>query len=340
MHINLSRKTVAVLLLFIFGFAHAQDINSMSNFVDGKFQYQSVKSIFWSQIVNGGQGAVERGEKVSVPAQLYMPKQTTGKVPAMVIVHGIGGLYLRDGRRRAYFEYAELLANNGIAAVVVDTHGARGVGVSTQLGSTEVSVYAFAADAFAVADLLRSHPQIDPDRIGIMGFSKGGMTSLLATDERFSVLSKTGAPFKLHIPIYPGCQNFPENLRPTKAPVHMLLGEKDNFTGTTACYEIEKKLKAANTLVNVTEYRGAYHGWDEDIFPFRSDDISSEDCRWILKDGGGVWGGDQKPLNNAADGQAYLKSCVKRATIFIGRNEAASKSSRQAVIDIAKSTFK
>lgn len=173
-----------------------------------------------------------------------------------------------------------------------------------------------------------------------MGFSKGGMTTLLATDERFSVLSKTSSPFKLHIPIYPGCQNFPENLRPTKAPVHMLLGEKDNFTGITGCYEIEKKLKAANTPVNVTEYRGAYHGWDEDITPFRSDDISSEDCRWILKDGGGVWSGDQKPLNNAADGQAYFKSCVKRATIFIGKNEAANKASRQAVIDITQATFK
>lgn len=333
-------KKIAIFLILFCNFAHAQDMSSLASFVEGEFQFQSVKSIFWSQIVNGGQGTVERGEKVSVTAQLYMPKQMTGKVPAMVIMHGIGGLYTRDGRRRSYFSYAELLASNGIAAVIVDTHGARNVGVSAQLGSTEVSVYTFVADAFAAADLLRSHPQIDPDRIGIMGFSKGGMTSLLATDERFSVLSKTRSPFKLHIPIYPGCQNFPETLRPTKAPVHMLLGEKDNFTGITGCYEIEKKLKAANTPVNVIEYRGAYHGWDEDMVPFRSDDVSSEDCRWILKDGGDVWGGDQKPLNNAADGQAYFKSCVKKATIFIGRNDAANKSSRQAVIDIAKATFK
>ena len=204
----------------------------MSNFAEGKFQFQSIKSIFWSQIVNGGQGAVERG------------------------------------------------------------------------------------------------------------FSKEGLTSLLATDERFSVLSKAGAASKLHIPIYPGYQTFPENLRPTKAPVHRLLGEKDNVTGTTGCYEIEKKLKAANTLINVTEYRGAHHGWDEDFVPRRADDGSSENCRWVLKDGGGVWSGDQKPLGNAADNQAYFKSCTKQATLFVGRNEAANKNSRQAVIDIAKSTFK
>ena len=333
-------KKIALTLALLCSLVQAQDISSMNSFTNGKFQFQSVKSIFWSNIVNGGQGAVERSEKVSVPAQLYMPKQSTGKVSAMVIVHGIGGLYSKDGRRRAYFDYAELLASNGIAALIVDSHGARGVGVTSQLGSTEVSVYTFVADAFAAADLLRTHPQIDPDRVGIMGFSKGGMTTLLAADERFSVLSKTNTPFKLHIPIYPGCQNFPENLRPTRAPVHMLLGEKDNFTGTAGCYEIEKKLKAANTPVNVTEYRGAYHGWDEDIVPFRSDDVSSEDCRWILKDGGGVWGGDQKPLDSAADGQAYFKACSKRAAIFIGRNEAANKSSRQAVIDITKATFK
>lgn len=133
---------------------------------------------------------------------------------------------------------------------------------------------------------------------------------------------------------------FPREFATNKSASSHGTGRKDNFTGTTGCYEIKKKLKAENTPVNVTEYRGAYHSWDEDIIPFCSDDVSSEDCRRLVKDGGGVWGQDQKPLNNAADGQAYFKSCVKRALIFIGKNEAADKSSRQAVIDITKATFR
>ena len=321
-------------------FSNGSELSSLSDFKDGKFQFHSVKSIYWSQIVNEGRNYVDRSEKVWVPARLYLPKTTSTKVPAMVIMHGIGGLYMRNGQKRAYWEYAEMLVENGIASVVVDTQGARGVGVTNQLGSTEVSVYTFAADAFAAADMLRTHPAIDPDRIGIMGFSKGGMTTLLATDRRFvSSLSRSASMFKLHVPIYPGCQNYPENLQPTKAPVHMLLGEKDNFTGTSGCFEIEEKLKASGTPVKMTVYRGAYHSWDEDFLPIRIEDLSSEDCRWILKDGGGVWGGNKQPLNTAAEGQAYFRGCAKAAEIYAGRVEPANSEGRKAVLEIVRKAF-
>ena len=104
------------------------ELTTMSNFTDGRFEYQSAKAVYWSGVVEG-RGYIDRAEKIIIPAQLYMPKNIIGKIPAMVIVHGIGGLYTRDGKKRAYWEYAELLAENGIAAVIVDTHGARGVGV-------------------------------------------------------------------------------------------------------------------------------------------------------------------------------------------------------------------
>ena len=48
----------------------------------------------------------------------------------MVIMHGIGGLYNSSGQKRAYWEYAEMLAENGMEAILVDSHGDRGYGVS------------------------------------------------------------------------------------------------------------------------------------------------------------------------------------------------------------------
>jgi dienelactone hydrolase len=321
-------------------FGNGQQLNSLKEFSDGKFQFESVKSVYWPQIANEGRNLLSRAEKTWVPARLYMPATGSSKVPAMVIVHGIGGLYTKDGRKRAYWDYAELLAANGIAALVIDTHGARGVGVSSMLGSTEVSVYTFVADAFAGADMLRSHSRIDPERIGIMGFSKGGMTTLLATDKRFAdTFSATSSPFALHMPIYPGCQNYPDRLQATRAPVHMLLGERDNFTGTSGCFEIADKLKASGTPVRITLYKGAFHSWDEDFRPVRIDDVSSEDCRWVLKDDGGVWGGGTRPLNTAAEGQAYFRGCTKSAEIFAGRVEPANTEGRQAVVDTVKATL-
>lgn len=316
------------------------ELADLQKSTDGKFQFQSVKAIYWPQVVSEGRAYVDRTDKVWVPARLYMPKVTGSRVPAMVILHGIGGLYTRDGKRRAYWEYAEMLAENGVAALVVDTHGARGVGVSNQLGSTEVSVYSFAADAFAAADLLRTHPQIDASKIGIMGFSKGGMTTLLATDRRFAdALSRDKSQFGLHVAVYPGCQNFPENLQPTRAPVKFLLGEKDNYTGISGCYEIDAKLRAAGTPSSIEVLKGAYHGWDEDVRPYRVDDVSTEDCRWVLKDGGAVWGGGVTPLDTGAQGQAYFRGCVKKAEITAGRVEPANRDGRRLVLDSVRSAF-
>jgi dienelactone hydrolase len=269
-----------------------------------------------------------------------MPAKVSGKVPAMVIVHGIGGLYTRDGKKRAYWDYAELLAENGVAAVVVDTHGARGLGVASQTSQTDVTVYTFVADAFAAADMLRTHPNIDPARIGIMGFSKGGSTTLLATDQRMvRALTASDSPFKLHISIYPGCQVFPENLQATGAPVRMLLGEKDNFTGISGCFEVEAKLKAASVPVSTTVYTGAFHSWDENFSPIRIEDKSSQDCRYALRDGGGVATPDGKLLQTAADGQAYLRACLKSAEIYAGRNERANADGRKAVVKAAVETL-
>ena len=330
-------------LLFLVSTTQAQTVaggpqlRSLDGFGSGEFRFESVKSIYWSQIAKGTPQSVAALPKTWVSGVLYLPKNTSTKVPAMIVMHGIGGLYTVDGKKRTYWEYAEFLAENGIAALIVDSHGARGVGVTSQLGSTEVSVYTFVADAFSGADMLRTHPAIDSDRIGIMGFSKGGMTTLLATDKRFvQALTVSGKPFKAHMPIYPGCQNFPENIKASGAPVHMLLGEKDNFTGTSGCYEIEGKLKAAGTSVSVTSYPGAYHSWDESFRPFKSDDISSEDCRWTLKDDGSVWGGGKLPLTNSAEGDAYFRSCSKKATVYVGRDDSANRASRRSVIDFAK----
>lgn len=316
-------------------FGNGPELNKLTDFKDGKFQFQSVKVIYWPQVISEGRRYVERTEKVWVPARLYLPKSTASKVPAMVVIHGIGGLYTRDGKKRAYWEYAEMLAENGIAAVIVDTHGARGLGVASQTAQADVSLYTFVADAFAAADMLRSHPGIDADRIGVMGFSKGGGATLLATDQRFvTAMSRTSSPFKVHIPIYPGCQIFPETPQPTKAPVRMLLGEKDNFTGTSGCFEIESKLKATGVSVQTTVYTGAFHSWDEDFPPIRIEDKSSEDCRWSLRDGGAVAAAG-KSLTTAAESQEYLRSCLKSTEIYAGRNEPANREGRRAVLKSA-----
>lgn len=311
---------------------------SLERFHDGSFQFQSVRSATWAQVATAGRRFAERSAKTWVPARLFLPKRVAGKVPAMVIEHGIGGLYYRDGRVRPYVEYAELLAEAGIAALVIDSHGGRGIGATRMMDSGQVSVYAFVADVFSGAEMLRTHPLIDGERIGVMGFSKGGMTTLLAVDRRFvDAFTRSGTPFFLHIAVYPGCQAYPEKLRATGAPVHFLLGGKDNYTGTGSCYEIERKLQEAGNATSVRVYANAFHSWDEDARPFRVDDVSSADCRWILKDDGSVWGGGMaKAIETDAESDGYFRACVRREEIYVGRVDAAYQAGRRDVVDISR----
>lgn len=72
---------------------------------------------------------------------------------------------------KPFWVLADHLSRKGIAVLRVDD---RGVGGST--GSVSESTGAdFAADAAAGLAMLRKHPRIDPDRVGVIGHSEGGV---------------------------------------------------------------------------------------------------------------------------------------------------------------------
>jgi len=318
-------------------------LSSMAAFKAGRFQFVSIKNqVWWSKIIEGPR-ALAVADRVNVPAVLFMPSGSTGRVPAMVIMHGIGGTQTRNGSKRPYWDYAELLAKNGVAAVMVDTHGGRGIGVTQMLGAAVVPVFAFVADAFAVLDLLKTHPDIDPDRIGVMGFSKGGTSALLASDERAARgLSSNSSMFALHVAIYPGCQTYPENPRLRTPKVVILVGERDNYAGIAGCNEIQEKIARSGTDVNLVKLDGATHSWDENVQRFRVEDVSSEDCRWKLQDDGRELTHDGRQVVNrvtqgnqvaAAD---YWRTCTKPlGNIYIEHNAKATRESKRLVVEAA-----
>lgn len=320
-------------------------LSSMAEFKAGKFQFASIKNQAWWSRVNEGPHTLVGADRVYVPAELFMPSGATGRVPAMVIIHGIGGAYTRDGSKRAYWDYAEDLAKSGVAAVMVDTHSGRGIGVTQMLGSGAVPVFAFVADAFAVLDLLKTHPGIDPERVGVMGFSKGGATALLASDERAArALSPSASMFALHVAIYPGCQTYPENPRLRSPQVVMVVGERDNYTGITGCSEIQEKMTRAGADVKLVKLDGATHAWDENVQHLRVEDVSSEDCRWKLQDDGRELTHDgRQVVNRASQGNQvaaadYWRTCAKPlGNIYIEHNARATRESKRLVVEAARS---
>ncbi len=101
-------------------------------------------------------------------ASLIMPTCTDG-CPGVVFLHG-SGPQPRDSNRFA----AHALAEHGIASIIFDK---RGVGES-EADLEGVTFDALAADAIAVADVLRHQPGISS--VGFFGHSQGGWVAPLA----------------------------------------------------------------------------------------------------------------------------------------------------------------
>src|SRR3977135_3653966 len=120
----------------------------------------------------------EKGKKVTLGGELRIPGPAGRKVPAVILVHGSGGI---SGATDAW---ARELNAIGVAAFILDTFSGRGI-VSTVADQSQLNSLAMMVDSYRALALLTEHPRIDPKRIAIMGFSKGAVASIYSANERF-----------------------------------------------------------------------------------------------------------------------------------------------------------
>ncbi len=192
-----------------------------------------------------------------------------GPHPAVLLVHGSAGV---DSRGKGY---VTALNAAGFATLEIDLWAARGV---TSPLERPKSVADTLPDAFAALDFLTHRSGIDPARIAIMGFSWGGIVSMLsATARAQATFAKDGQKFAAHAPFYPVCWTY--NTVPgfefedlTGAPVFIQSGAADLYDDPDSCARLVASLPdKAKAHVTFKTYPGATHAWDRkeaDITPF------------------------------------------------------------------------
>lgn len=229
-------------------------------------------------------------ESENVFGYLYLPPEaaTGKKYPAMLVVHGSGGA--RDTREG---DYGRELSAAGIAVLVIDAFTPRGV-ASTVEDQSRVTTAQMVRDAFAALAFLSKHPSIEPGRIGVMGMSKGGAVAMQAADprEQAEARRRLGATnFAVHVPLYPGCTAQYRNPR-MAAPMLILIGEADDYTGVKTCAEYVERIRASGGKVELKTYPGAAHGFDGDTSTRRHFWIPSaqnfRECVFYFEDDGRV----------------------------------------------------
>lgn len=108
--------------------------------------------------------------------KLYLPNDGAARHPLAILAHGYNSSYTETD------EYAQLLAQQGIASYVFDFCGG-GLRSRSEGTSIEMSVFTEADDIAAIVAAARSWSFIDKDRIALLGCSQGGLVAAISSSQ-------------------------------------------------------------------------------------------------------------------------------------------------------------
>jgi len=205
----------------------------------------------------------ERGRESVLAGELRLPPGPADRrVPAVVLVHGSGGI---GGSADLW---ARQLNEAGIAAFVLDSFAGRGV-TSTVADQDLLSSLAMMADAFRALDLLAAHPRIRADRIAVLGFSKGAVAAVYSAAARFRRSHGSEANrFAAHAGLYTPCNvRYRGDTEVAPVPIRLFHGVVDDYVPVAPCRDYAARLRAAGADVALTEYANGQHGFDNPTAP-------------------------------------------------------------------------
>ncbi len=217
--------------------------------------------------------ARERGEEPKpIPGDMirgYLAKpEGNGPFPAVVHLHGCGGLGPAFKADPANDRWVSQLVEWGYVVLVVDSFSTRGV----REACTPASFFAFSKspvltrelDAFGALGFLSRLAYVVGSRVAMLGFSMGGWTTLGAASARSFDLfvNPDGLKFKAAVAFYPVCSVIDGIM---DIPTLLLIGASDDWTPAKDCERMMERRAGAGAPVDLVIYPDAYHGFDAPI---------------------------------------------------------------------------
>ncbi len=209
------------------------------------------------------------GNSWSLGAKLNYP-MTSHNGAAVLIVHGSGGI---DSRGELH---TRTLNDAGFVTLEIDLWAARGwMGLSMGRPNTVPETL---PDVFAALSFLVDLDGVDPDRIGLLGFSWGGVVAMLSRSTAYLESLSGGNQFAANVAFYPVCwvyNKVPEYELDDviDSPLRILSGELDAYDTPTSCSDWKKSLDEKDQKnVEITIYPRSHHAFNTSADPIEVTD--------------------------------------------------------------------
>jgi dienelactone hydrolase len=307
--------------------AHAEDVASKQ--IAARVELHPIPSLTISdqQFLTGD----ENGRQVTVTGEFRIA-QGSGRLPVVVLIHGSGGM----GPNIEY--WAHEFNAMGISTFALDGFTGRGLtSVNTDQGL--LGRLNFILDAYRALDILAKHPRVDPSRIALMGFSRGGQATLYASLNRFHQMwNKSGTDFAAYVPFYPDCMTtYISDTDVADKPIRIFQGTPDDFNPIAPCKRFVDRLRGAGRDVVLTEYPNVWHAFDNPLgsaVPVVVKGAQTVRNCQIAEEPKGV-------LINVASKQSftYKDACVEHDP-HVNHDAEATQAAASAVKSMLKSAFK
>lgn len=232
------------------------------------------------------------------------------RLPAVIALHGCGGLYARAGERKGLLNarhqaMGEMLQGMGYHVIFPDSLSARGEDslCAQPIGTRKVTQTQRRADAFGALEWVRAQPWADPSRVAVIGWSHGG-SAVLAVTEAANRKADSVEPFKTAIAFYPGCSDSLDRKYQPNTSLTLFLGADDDWTPPGPCLSMVEQIKAqpkvqgaaASSPVELHVYPGAVHDFDTPLGGVRE----RKDVPSRLHPGKGVMAGQNAAAREAS----------------------------------------
>ncbi len=201
--------------------------------------------------INQSELTFDSGGK-SIRLDCFLPSANEQRFPAIIGLHGSGGGHT------SMAEPASLLAAQGYAVYVLHYFERTGTTQIDGLPTIARNFPAWMKTLWDAVSFVATQPSVDPDRIGLLGFSLGAYLALSAAaiDSRVKIVVDYFGGFPKEMKLF--MRRF--------CPVLILHGEQDATVPVAEAYHLQQILEKKQIPYEMKIYPGVGHGFSGEIW--------------------------------------------------------------------------